>query len=162
MTDLSGESRDRGRIVGLQVSLGGVPKLPIEQGFVTSLGLMGDHQRDKRYHGGPPRALCIFSMDCIEELNAEGHPISPGSAGENVTVRGLDWDSVVPGQRYRLGDEVEIEITEYTIPCANIAGSFAGGEFVRILQKKHPGYSRVYARILKEGTVKVGDEIVGL
>ena len=148
------------QIVGLQVSPGGVPKLPVDTGVVTSLGIVGDKQRDRRFHGGPDRALCLYSMDRIEELNREGHTIIPGSAGENVTVRGLDWDTVIPGKRYRLGEEVEIEITSYTTPCANIAGSFKGGEFVRILQKQHPGYSRVYARILKEGVLRVGDSVV--
>ena len=147
------------RIVGLQTSPGGVPKLPVESGIVTPLGLLGDKQRDRRYHGGPDRALCLYSMDRIEELNGEDHPIAPGTVGENVTLRGLDWDTVTPGKRYRLGDEVEIEITSYTTPCANVAPSFRHGEFVRILQKKHPGYSRVYARILKEGEIKVGDGV---
>lgn len=150
------------RIAGLQLSKGGVPKLPVESARVNSLGLEGDKQRDLRFHGGPDRALCLYSMDRIEELNGEGHPISPGSAGENVTLRGLDWTSVQPGKRYRFGEEVEIEITEYTTPCANIAGSFTNGEFVRILQKKHPGFSRVYARVLKEGDLRVGDSVTEL
>jgi MOSC domain-containing protein YiiM len=95
----------------------------------------------------------------MRELNAEGHPIRPGTAGENVTLEGMDWDAVTPGKRYRLGEEVEIEITSYTTPCQNIAASFKDEEFKRILHKIHPGWSRVYARILKEGELRVGDVV---
>jgi MOSC domain-containing protein YiiM len=148
--------------VGLQVSPGGVPKLPVETAHVTALGILGDKQRDRLHHGGPDRAVCLYSLERIRELNAEGHPIRPGSAGENVTLKGLDWSTVTPGKTYRLGEEVEIEITSYTTPCQNIAGSFLDGEFARILQKIHPGDSRVYARILKEGELRVGDTVTEL
>jgi MOSC domain-containing protein YiiM len=90
-------------------------------------------------------------------LQAEGHPIVPGSTGENVTVRGLDWAAVRPGCRYQLGAQVVVEITSYTTPCSNIAGSFADGYFNRISQKKYAGESRVYARILQTGALAVGD-----
>jgi MOSC domain-containing protein YiiM len=162
-----GEEWDRGArpvgsVVGLQRSPGGVPKLPVESAPVTPHGMMGDRQRDLRHHGGPDRALCLYSMDCIERLNAEGHPIRPGTAGENVTLRGLDWPTVTPGKRYRLGADAVIEITFYTTPCQNIAGSFREGDFSRILQKRHPGESRVYARVLREGVLSVGDPVYEL
>jgi MOSC domain-containing protein YiiM len=150
------------RIVGLQRSNGGVPKLPIPSAEVTRLGIMGDAQRDRRHHGGPDRALCLYSQEVMERLNAEGHPIRPGTAGENVTIQGLEWSAVKPGKRYRLGSEVEIEITDYTTPCLNIVESFADGEFSRILQKTHPGESRVYARVLKEGSLRLGDAVAEL
>lgn len=82
---------------------GGVPKLPVAHAMVTELGLLGDRQRNRRYHGGPDRAVCLFSIERIEELVSEGHPVSSGSIGENITVRGLDWDLVVPGVRLRVG-----------------------------------------------------------
>jgi MOSC domain-containing protein YiiM len=148
-----------GVIVGLQRSDGGVPKLAVPAAHVTRAGMMGDRQRDLQHHGGPDRALCLYSMDRIESLNAEGHPIQPGSAGENVTIRGLEWSSVRPGKRYRLGPEVVIEITDFTTPCKNIEGSFQEGDFSRILQKKHAGFSRVYARVLEEGELNVGDSV---
>ncbi|HEY3281719.1 MAG TPA: MOSC domain-containing protein [Armatimonadota bacterium] len=147
------------RIVGLQVSDGGVPKLPVEAAVVTPTGLVGDRQRNLVYHGGPERALCLYSLERIQSLQAEGHPIVPGAAGENVTLEGLDWSTVVPGRRYRLGAEVTIEITSYTTPCQNIAPSFAEGDYGRISQKTHPGDSRVYARVLRTGTVRVGDPV---
>lgn len=147
------------RVVGLQISNGGVPKLPVKTAVVTPLGLQGDAQREKKFHGGPERALCLYAMEILERLRAEGHPIVPGGAGENITVGGLDWREVVPGRRFRLGDEVIIEIASYTTPCLNIAACFADGDFTRISQKLHPGQSRVYARVLQTGELCVGDAV---
>jgi MOSC domain-containing protein YiiM len=119
----------------------------------------GDKQRDLRSHGGPTRAVSIFALERIAALRAEGHPITPGSTGENLTVSGLIWEALKVGDRMRVGDWVELEITGYTTPCSNIAESFAAGEFSRISQKLHPGWSRLYARVLAPGEVRPGDVI---
>jgi MOSC domain-containing protein YiiM len=148
-----------GRIFSLQRSNGGVPKLPIRSALVTELGLEGDRQRDLRYHGGPERALCLFSLEEILKLQAEGHPIYPGSTGENVTIVGLDWTTLNIGDRLALGDQVLIQISAYAIPCKNIAESFQEGAFTRISHKTHSGESRLYARILKAGTLYVGQSV---
>jgi MOSC domain-containing protein YiiM len=79
------------RIVQISVSPGGVPKRAVSSARVTTLGLEGDVQRDREHHGGPERALCLFSQERIRALQAEGHPVTPGSIGENVTLEGLDW-----------------------------------------------------------------------
>ena len=84
------------RIVQINLSAGGVPKHPVSSIRVTVMGLEGDAHRDRRRHGGPDRALCLFSHECIRTLQAEGHPITPGSIGENLTVAGIDWNEVVP------------------------------------------------------------------
>lgn len=146
-------------IYQLSSSSGGVPKRAVGSGVISAAGLEGDRQRDLRYHGGPERALCLFSLERIEELRIEGHPIEPGSTGENVTVIGLDWNDVVPGTRLALGEEVEVEITSYTTPCKKISESFSDGRFQRISQKLHPGFSRVYARVVREGRVATGDAV---
>jgi MOSC domain-containing protein YiiM len=149
----------RPHIVQINVSPGGVPKLPIDVATVGELGIEGDGHRDTRHHGGPERALCLWSVERIEALQAEGHPIFPGAAGENVTTRGIDWDVVVPGARLGLGDGVIAEITGYASPCENNAPWFKGGEFKRMSQKLHPGWSRAYARVLRGGTLRRGDPI---
>jgi MOSC domain-containing protein YiiM len=118
----------------------------------------GDRQRNRRFHGGPERALCVYSLERIEALQREGHSIVPGSVGDNVTIAGLEWERVVPGARLRLG-EVEAEVASYTVPCKTIAGSFCDGGFTRIGQRWHPGWSRVYLRILREGEIAVGDHV---
>jgi len=123
------------------------------------LGLLGDAQNDKNHHGGPERAVCIYALERIHALQQEGHPIDVGTAGENLTVEGIDWDLVVPGSRIKLGDEVLLEVDSFTSPCKTIKGSFIDGKFVRISQKLHPGWSRVYARVLTEGEIRFGDHV---
>lgn len=154
------EEQLRGRVVQINVNpKGGVPKYRVEEVEITQQGVKGDKQRDRRFHGGPDRAVCLFSQERIAALQAEGHPIVPGSTGENVTVSGIDWDALVVGDCLQIGDRVVVEITGYASPCSNIAGSFANGEFKRMSQKLHPGWSRLYARVLIEGSVREGDEV---
>jgi MOSC domain-containing protein YiiM len=148
-----------GRIFQLNCSDGGVPKLAVREARVTPNGLECDRQAHPKFHGGPERALCLFSLEKIMELQAEGHPIFPGSVGENVTVAGLRWAALAPGTRLALGEEVLIEITKYTTPCNTIADSFTQRDFRRIDQKVSPGDSRLYARILQTGVVKVGQDV---
>jgi len=149
----------KGRIFQLNCSDGGVPKLAVREAVLTADGLAGDRQRDLRYHGGPQRALCLYALERVLELQGEGHPIFPGSVGENVTTVGLDWSRLEPGARLALGDEAVVEITSYTAPCKNIAASFRDGDFKRISQKMRPGDSRLYARVLRPGRLVVGQEV---
>jgi MOSC domain-containing protein YiiM len=148
----------RGLLVSINRSDGGVPKLPVDEAEVTAAGVEGDRQRDTHFHGGPDRAVSVFSLEHIRALQGEGHPIDVGTTGENLTVSGLDWDQVMPGASLRVGDVV-LEVTNYAHPCANIAGSFADRSFVRMSQKKHPGWSRVYARVLRPGRLRVGETV---
>ena len=149
----------RGRIVQISVSPGGVPKLPVPSARVTELGLEGDLHRDVEHHGGPEQALCMFAMEQIRGLRAEGHNISPGAIGENLTVEGLDWERVTPGSRLELGAGVLVEVTRYTSPCFKIKQVFADGDFSRVSQKSRPGSSRVYARVLTTGVIHQGDTV---
>jgi MOSC domain-containing protein YiiM len=148
-----------GRIFQLNCSDGGVPKLSVREAFLTPTGLEGDRQRDLRVHGGPERALCLYALERILALQAEGHPIYPGSIGENLTVVGLDWQRLEPGARLAIGDEVIVEISKYAGPCKNIKESFSDGDFSRVSQKVYAGDSRLYARVLQTGTLAVGQSI---
>jgi MOSC domain-containing protein YiiM len=139
-----------------------VPKLPVSRARVGSLGLEGDGHRDVQHHGGPDRALCLFALERLEALRAEGHPVAPGVLGENLTVAGLDWSAVGPGDRFRLGGSVVIEVTRFTSPCRNIRGAFHDGECGRVSENRHPGWSRVYARVLAPGEIRAGDPIARL
>ena len=144
-----------------QVSLsdGGLPKQAVPFAQVTVEGVTGDRQRNRKYHGGRDRAVCLFSLEVIEALRAEGHAISPGSAGENVTLAGLDWSSVKPGDRLNIGNRVQLEVMSYTEPCRQNARWFKGGDYGKIAQEKHSGWSRLYARVLVEGSVRTGDRV---
>ncbi|HEY8310086.1 MAG TPA: MOSC domain-containing protein, partial [Gemmatimonadaceae bacterium] len=141
-------------------SPGGVPKLPADSAELVVEGFVGDGHDDRKHHGGPDRAVCIYAAELIDSLRAEGHPIFAGSAGENLTVSGLDWVEMVPGVRLRIG-RVLIEVTSYTSPCKTIRRSFINGRFQRISQITNPGWSRVYCKVLATGLVKRGD-LVGI
>ncbi len=153
---------DLGRLFQINISDGGVPKLPIGRVSVHLTGAEGDRQRNLKHHGGPNRALCLYSLERIMALQREGHPIVAGATGENLTLTGLDWDRVHPGVRLAIGEMLEIEITAYTEPCRDIAHSFAEGAIKRMLQDRHPGWSRVYAKVLQPGEITVGDRILVL
>ena len=148
-----------GRVVQLSVSPGGVPKTAVERATVSALGLDGDGHRDHVHHGGPDRAVCLYALEAIEALRAEGHPIAPGALGENLTVEGLAWDQVVPGAGLLVGGDVLLEVTRYTSPCSNVGRVFSDGDHSRVSQKRHPGWSRVYARVLTTGAVRRGDPV---
>jgi MOSC domain-containing protein YiiM len=150
----------RGRVVQVNVNPeGGVPKLPVPEAYVSAFGVEGDLQRDIMFHGGPFRAVSLFSLELIQALQAEGHPIAPGTTGENLTVSGLDWSRLAPGDRLRAGDQVILQLTDYAAPCATIVESFLHWNVTRIAQPVHPGWSRLYAAVLQEGLVRPGDAV---
>ena len=148
-----------GRIAHISVSPRGVPKKAVERARITPLGLEGDGHRPVPYHGGPDRAVCVYALDAIRALQAEGHPVAPGALGENVTIDGLPWEAVTPGRRLRLGDTVVLEVTSYTTPCRTIMRAFKDRACGRVSQARHPGWSRVYARVLAEGVIAAGDPV---
>ena len=147
-----------GRVHQINTSKGGVPKLPVSTVMIGHRGVVGDEQADKVHHGSPDQALCLYSLEVIERFQAMGHPISPGSAGENVTISGLDWGDVTPGREMLLGP-VRIEVTHFATPCAKNAQWFTDGNFNRMHSAKHPGESRVYARVLEGGPLETGDPV---
>ena len=148
-----------GRIVRINVSSGGVPKRPVPTARVTRAGIEGDAHRLREHHGGPERALCLFSLERIEALQAEGHPVEPGALGENLTLANLDWPLVQPDDVFRLGATVLVQITRFTSPCLNVRPAFLDGAYSRVSEKRHPGWSRVYARVLVPGEITVGDRV---
>lgn len=146
----------------INVSRGGVPKLPVETAKVGVDGMTGDIQADKKHHGGPRQTLCLYSLEVIEGLKSEGHPIEPGFAGENLTLSGVDWDSLDGGDRFRVGDDLVIEITDPATPCSKNSGWFLDGNFRRMSDQAFPGSSRWYAVVVSPGEVSVGDPVENL
>ena len=141
------------------MSPGGVPKRAVASALVGRDGLEGDGVNHPKIHGGPERAVCLFSLDLIRALQDEGHPIFPGSVGENLTVAGLDWPTLEEEAVLAVGEEVRLQLTKRVEPCKTIAGSFADRQFKRIKPDRVPDQTRWYARVLAEGTVRPGDEV---
>lgn len=148
-----------GRVLQVSVSPGGVPKLPVERAWVGVLGLEGDAHRDNTVHGGPHQAVCMYGIEAIERLQSDGHPVEPGSVGENLTTTGIEWSLLPVGARARVGDQLELEVASATNPCRTQIRNFTDGRFSRISIDLHPTDSRMYARVLCEGEVKPGDLI---
>lgn len=142
----------------INLSKGGVPKTPVDDAVIDINGITGDYQANLKHHGGPDRALCLYSLELIKKLQDEGNPIAPGSTGENITITGLDWKDLVPGTKVAIGQTVA-QITSYTSPCWKIVDSFADGDSSRIGQDDYPGWSRVYAKVVIGGTVRTGDQV---
>src|SRR5450432_2150156 len=96
----------------LNVSPGGMPKLAVARAKVSSEGVEGDWQTNRKYHGGPNRAVCLFSLELYQWLRDE-HAIdmAPGSVGENFTTSGIDLQMLNKGDRLRVGNCV-IELTD--------------------------------------------------
>lgn len=157
-------------------SAGGPDKASVAEASIGPRGLSGDRQATRRHHGRPFQAVSLFSAEVIDELRAEGHPISPGSVGENLTLSGLDWPRLRIGTRLVLGTDAAadasaeeedgavvpgdgpavVEVTSWAPPCTKIASSFVGGDHLRIDHDHHPGWSRAYARVLRPGRVVAG------
>ncbi len=151
-----------GSIFQLNVSRGGVPKLPIAEATVDLRGITVDACTDGRHHGRPEQALCLYSVERLIALRTEGHAVSPGCTGENITTIDFDWKYLMPGARLRLGSEVLIEITGFAPPCWKNARWFTDGDFSRLDETLHPGSGRAYARVLAGGTIRQGDSVAAI
>ena len=136
-----------------------MPKLPVDEVEVDLRGVVGDVQMTKKHHGRPWQALCLWSKEKVDLLAAEGHPITYGAAGENVSITGIDWADVRPGVRLQIG-EVLAECSLYSLPCAKNRRWFADRDSMRMHHETEPGISRMYASVLVPGTVRLGDPVV--
>lgn len=152
-------SSPAGVVEQISASGGGVPKTAIPDARVGYRGVDGDRQKTRRHHGRVWQALCLMTAEGIERMQAEGHPITFGSAGENFTIRGLDWAALRPGTRLQIG-EVVCELSVPALPCHHNARWFSDRDFTRMHHEEHPGETRWYASVLRDGVVRTGDEVL--
>ena len=151
-------ARAVGTVAQLSVSVGGLPKLPNDPADVTWKGMVGDRQATRVHHGRPWQALCIWSSEVIDDFVRDGHPLAPGRAGENITIRGLPWAEVRAGVRLRIG-EVLCEVSCYALPCNTNKPWFIDGDFMVMHHERGP-VSRVYATVLEPGGIRTGDAAI--
>src|SRR5688500_7733917 len=130
-----------GRLIQVNVSDGGVPKLPVDAARITRGGVEGDRQASETVHGGPHRAVSLLGVEAIRRVASEGHPIGPGTTGENLTTEGFDVSTLPVGTRLVIGDGGEagdgvvLEISQPTNPCRTIRHSFTDLRFGRLSMK---------------------------
>jgi len=155
-----------GTVVQVNVSRGGIPKLPIPSGEMTETGIVGDAWRFP-FHGGTRKAILLITFEGIEELIARGFALYPGALGENITTRGLDRRELRIGHRLQVGGAA-IELTHIRTPCAtlNVYGSTIQAAMYDARVQKHDpqskrwGLSGFYASVIGPGTIGPGDSIV--
>ncbi len=134
-------------------------KEPIEgRVALRTLNLDGDRQSDLTVHGGKEKAVYCYQLAHYEYWKTElpGHPLPPGSFGENFTIDGPGDDSIHIGDRFAIGS-AEIVVTQPRMPCYKLGIRFASDDMIkRFLESARTGF---YVAVTREGDVGAGDEI---
>lgn len=146
---------------GEQVSTG-IFKTPVHNRVqMRSMNLDGDQQADLLNHGGRDKAVYAYPSEHYTYWNGElaGAGLPWGSFGENLTVAGLLENDVCLGDRFQIGT-AEVVVTQPRIPCFKLNLKFQRDDMAkRFLASRRTGF---YLRVLREGEVGAGDEIVRL
>lgn len=128
----------------------GTRKLDIKEGVLKEdFGLVGDAHADVSTH----RQVSLLAKESIEKMRALGLEVSPGDFAENLTTEGIDLLSLPLGTRLRIGKEVLLEITQIGKEC------HTGCAIFQQVGKCIMPEEGVFARVLRGGTVRTGDEI---
>ena len=162
-----------GRLVSINRSNGGLPKLPVPPPVMLYReGVEGDRHRNLRVHGGPNKAVLMIAAELVDSWALDGFPVTYGTLGENLTVSGMDPHQWRAGQRYRVGYDAVIELTTLRQPCQNLLVFGAAGN--RPIGRElydaacragdtsgtHWAHGGFYARVVREGLLVQGAEVV--
>jgi len=142
----------RAYIVAINISLGGIPKKPQQKILVRTDGLEGDGHNHAK-HNTPLQAVCIQDLEKLEELSQNGYSLSPGEAGENLTVKNLHVNGLPLGTILEFSGGVVLEISKVRKPC------YVMDAIHSHLKEDAVGRHGMYAKVLKEGMLTVGEEI---
>ena len=124
---------------------------------VQELGLEGDVQVNRKYHGGEGQAVYAYAQEDADFWIAElGRELPPGRFGENLRTSGLDLTGALLGERWRIGTAL-FEVTAPRIPCANFARFWNEPQLVKRFTAH--GASGAYLRVLETGEIGAGDAI---
>jgi len=122
-------------------------------------GFRGDEQADRRFHGGPEKAVCVYSSEHYDYWR--GHlsraDLPYGAFGENLTVQGLRETQLHIGDRFSVG-EAEVQVSQPRQPCWKLARRWQVKDLA--LQVEQTGFTGFYFRVMKHGQVKSGDELI--
>jgi ferredoxin-NADP reductase/MOSC domain-containing protein YiiM len=137
-------------------------KSPVEgPRMVRRINIDGDDQADRAAHGGEHRAVFVYQIESYRywEQELDRDDFTYGQFGENFTVEGLPDEDVCIGDRYRIGDAI-FEVTQPRVTCFRVGIRLDDPRMPSLLVAQHrPGF---YFRVLQEGEVRAGDDIVRL
>ncbi|MEU9132029.1 MOSC domain-containing protein [Kitasatospora sp. NPDC048540] len=121
-------------------------------------GLIGDRVVDVRHHGGDDQAVYAYARESLDHWERElGRELAGGVFGENLTTAGLDVDSALIGERWRIGEQVLLEVSSPRIPCSTFARWMDERGWVkRFAEGALPG---AYLRIVEPGVIRAGDPV---
>ncbi|SHN51885.1 MOSC domain-containing protein YiiM [Geodermatophilus obscurus] len=143
---------------GRRPNRSGIDKRPVAgRVAVHLLGLDGDVQVNRRYHGGEGQAVYAYAQEDAGWWAAElDRELPAGRFGENLRTTGLDLTGAVLGERWRVGTAL-LEVTSCRIPCANFERFWGVPQLVKRFTAR--GASGAYLRVLETGDVGAGDAV---
>ena len=145
-----------------KVGVTAIDKRPVDGPVKAGpLGLYADVQADRKHHGGPDKAIYVYAQEDADFWSAElGRNLPPGWFGENLRVTGIDVNAAVIGERWRIGDTVEVEVTSPRTPCQTFA-RWVGGQDEPGWVKRFAAAGRLgpYLKVLQTGEVRAGDRV---
>ncbi len=124
-------------------------------------GLVGDTVCDRRHHGGDTQAVYAYAREDLDHWESVlGRNLPGGVFGENLTTTGVDVNAAVIGERWRIGDELELAVTVPRIPCGTFRGWMAEQGWLRTFARAAmPG---TYLSVVSPGQVRAGDPVTVL
>jgi MOSC domain-containing protein YiiM len=121
-------------------------------------GLVGDFIGDGKHHGGDDQAVYAFQREDLDEWERRLRRELPnGFFGENLTTIGLDINNARIGERWRIGDEVVLQVTAPRIPCATFRGWMGEKGWAKIFTAA--GRPGAYLKVITPGAIRAGDPI---
>ena len=135
-------------VVAVCVSPGGIPKLPLDEGYVSATGLSGDG-RNHAKHIRADRAVSLFDLEILQQLVREGFPLVAGAAGENLTIAGLHVQDLASGTLLQIGDAV-LKLEQPRKPC------YVLDAIDPRLKDAIVGRCGYMASVVREGTIRPG------
>ncbi|MBC8202622.1 MAG: MOSC domain-containing protein [Planctomycetes bacterium] len=142
-------------LLSVNVSPGGIPKLPVEKCAVTVDGLAGDG-RDHDKHISKDRAVSLIDTEILDQLANEGYEVCPGAVGENFTVEELNVQTLEPGDQLSFSGGLVIELVESRRPC------FVLDPLGKQLKTDIVGRCGFLAKVIVENDVAPGESIAVL
>jgi len=130
-------------------------KQPAPSAILRFTNLDGDRQADLKNHGGPDKAVCVYSFDHYAAWESVlGRKLAPGAFSENFTIAGLRESEVCIGDTFRAGEAL-VQISQPRKPCHKLAGRHNRKDLPALIHAN--GFSGFYLRVLTEGLVRAGD-----